>query len=62
MHTKSLLVSTSGQVKREEKGLRRRTLTSMSAQMTSEGIAPPAGVAAEGAFEGFFTCMEFDVS
>lgn len=34
----------------------------MSAQMTSEGIAPPTGVATEGAFEGFFTCMEFDVS
>lgn len=34
----------------------------MSAQMTGEGIAPPAGVAAEGAFEGFFTCMQLDVS
>lgn len=34
----------------------------MSAQMTGECIAPPAGVAAEGAFEGFFTCVQLDVS
>lgn len=34
----------------------------MSAQMTGEGITPPAGVAAEGAFEGFFTCVQLDVS
>jgi len=34
----------------------------MSAQMTSEGIAAPAGVAAEGAFERFFTRVQLDVS
>ena len=34
----------------------------MSAQMPTEGIAPPAGVAAEGAFEGFFACVQLDVS
>lgn len=37
-------------------------LTSVSAQMTGEGIAPPAGVAAKGAFEGFFTSVQLDVS
>lgn len=34
----------------------------MSAQVTSEGIAPPTGVAAEGAFEGFFACVQFNMS
>lgn len=34
----------------------------MSAQMPAEGIAPPAGVAAKGAFEGFFACVQLDVS
>lgn len=34
----------------------------MSAQMTGEGIASAAGVAAEGAFEGFFACVQLDVS
>lgn len=58
---KSLLGKRSALVKREEKRIR-RSLTSMSAQMTSEGITPPAGVVAEGAFEGFFTCVQLDVS
>lgn len=40
----------------------RGILTSMSAQMPTKGIAPPAGVAAEGAFEGFFACVQLDVS
>ena len=30
--------------------------------MTSEGITPSAGVVAKGAFEGFFACMQLDVS
>lgn len=30
--------------------------------MTSEGISPPAGVAAERAFERFFACVQLDVS
>lgn len=34
----------------------------MSAQVTGEGIAPPTGVAAEGAFEGFFACVQLNVS
>lgn len=34
----------------------------MSAQMTGEGIAPPAGVVAEGAFEGFLACVQLNVS
>lgn len=34
----------------------------MSAQMAGEGITPPAGVAAEGAFEGFFAGVQLDVS
>lgn len=46
---------------REEKKVR-RSLTSMSAQMPAESIAPSAGVAAEGAFEGFFACVQLDVS
>lgn len=34
----------------------------MGAQMTSESISSPTGVAAEGAFEGFFACVQLDVS
>lgn len=34
----------------------------MGAQMTSESISAPTGVAAEGAFEGFFACVQLDVS
>lgn len=34
----------------------------MSAQVTGEGIAPPACVAAEGTFEGFLARVQLDVS
>lgn len=34
----------------------------MSAQMTGESISAAAGIAAEGAFEGFFACVQLDVS
>lgn len=34
----------------------------MSAQVTGEGVAAPAGVAAEGAFEGLLAGVQFDVS
>lgn len=34
----------------------------MSAQMASESVAAPAGVAAEGAFEGLLAGVQFDVS
>lgn len=40
----------------------RRGHTSMSAQMACESIASSAGVAAEGAFEGFLACVQLDVS
>lgn len=36
--------------------------TSMSTQVASEGVAPATGVVAEGTFEGFFACMQLDVS
>lgn len=47
---------------KKEKKTVRRGHTSMSAQMASESIAPSAGVAAEGAFEGFLPCVQLDVS
>lgn len=34
----------------------------MSAQVTGQGVAAPAGVAAEGAFEGLLAGVQFDVS
>lgn len=34
----------------------------MGAQMTSESISSSTGVAAEGAFEGLFACVQLDVS
>lgn len=34
----------------------------MSSQMTSESVASPTGVAAEGTFEGFLACVQLDVS
>lgn len=40
----------------------RRSHTGMGAQMTSESISPPTSVAAEGALEGFFACVQLDVS
>lgn len=40
----------------------RTKLTSMSTKMASEGITASASIAAEGALEGFFTCVQLNVS
>lgn len=56
--TAALVAQGKGELKVEKGGVG----TGVRSQVTGEGVAAPAGVAAEGAFEGLLAGVQFDVS